>query len=112
MGYQPPPPPGGYPPPPPPPGGYPPAVTTGDAPSANKALIAGILSVTCCGIIAGILAIIWGNATKNEISSSGGMLGGSGKGTAAVVLGWISIAYTIVWVIVALTGGFNFQVGS
>lgn len=83
-----------------------------EAPSAQKAMIAGIVGVLCC-VILGIFAIIWGNAAKKEIAASGGTLGGDGKATAGVVLGWISIVLWAIGIVanVAL-GGFNFSVGS
>lgn len=94
------------PPPPPPPGqggyGYP-------APQQNQkalwAMILGILSIVCCGIFAGIPALILGNSAKNEIAASGGMQTGDGMAKAGVILGWISIALSIIGLIFALTTG-------
>lgn len=96
------------PPPPPPeqpgPGGY-----GYQAPQTNQkalwSMILGILSIVCCGIFAGIPALILGNAAKNEIAASGGMQGGDGMAKAGVILGWISIAWTILAIIFVLTTG-------
>lgn len=76
----------------------PPAVAgAAEAPSANKAMIAGIISIFCNLLfIPPILAIIWGNAAKKEIAASGGTLGGDGKATFAVVVGWIIVALGVV----------------
>lgn len=98
--------PGGYPQPsgyPQPGGGYPSPYVQQDAPSATLALVFGILGFFC--IIPAILAIVWGNRTKQEIAASGGQLGGAGKGQAGVILGWISIGLTVVYLVVVLAGG-------
>lgn len=80
-----------------------------EAPSANKALIAGIVGLLCCAI-GGIFAIIWGNAANKEIAASGGVLGGKGKAQAAVILGWIAIALWAVGIILNIAlGGFSFN---
>jgi len=94
------------PPPPPPPGpggyGYP-------VPQTNQkamwSMILGIVSIVCCGIFAGIPALILGSSAKNEITASGGMQTGEGMAKAGVILGWISIALSILGVIFALTTG-------
>lgn len=81
-----------------------------EAPSAQKALIAGLVGVLCCAV-GGIFAIIWGNAANKEIAASGGMLGGEGKAKAAVILGWVAIVLWILAIVFSLTtGAFNFSV--
>lgn len=96
-----------YPPPPPPPpgqGGYGYA-----APRTNSkaiwALVLGILSFVCCGFVAGIPAIILGNMAKNEIDASGGVQSGRGMAVAGLVLGIVSIALSVIGVIVAAATG-------
>jgi hypothetical protein len=122
-GYTPPPPPpGGYTPPPPPPGygapqggygapqggygapppGYGPPMPGGVPPNNQKALwamILGIVALVCCGVFAGIPALILGNQAKREIAASGGMQGGEGMAKAGVILGWVSIGLSIVGVL-------------
>jgi putative exporter of polyketide antibiotics len=108
------------PPPPPPPGGY-----GGDqygggyaAPKTNQkaiwALVTGILSVICCGIFAGIPALILGNSAKKDIAASGGTQTGSGMAQAGFILGIISIALTALYLILLVTGhaGFHFNTNS
>ncbi|HLN76492.1 MAG TPA: DUF4190 domain-containing protein [Nocardioidaceae bacterium] len=90
------------PPPPPPPGmgGYPPQ-------SNQKALwsmILGILSIVTCGIFAGIPAIILGGSARKEIAGSGGMQSGEGMAKAGVILGWISVAITVLVIIFVVIG--------
>jgi Domain of unknown function (DUF4190) len=92
------------PPPPPPPGagGY-------AAPQTNQkalwSMILGILSIVCCGLFAGIPAIILGGKAKNEIGASGGAQTGDGMAKAGVILGWISIAFSVLSLIFVLTTG-------
>jgi putative exporter of polyketide antibiotics len=95
------------PPPPPPPeygGGQP-------APQQNQkalwAMILGILGIVLCGVFAGIPALILGNNAKKEIGMSGGMQTGNGMATAGVVLGWVSIAFTIISILLIAGGVFS-----
>lgn len=84
--------------------------------STNKkaiwSLVLGILGIVCCGFFTGIPALILGNNAKKEIAAGQGT--GSGMATAGVVLGWISIAFGVIYLILALTGNFyvNFSSGS
>jgi hypothetical protein len=92
------------PPPPPPPGagGY-------AAPQTNQkalwSMILGILGIVCCGIFAGIPALILGNSAKKEIAASGGAQTGDGMAKAGVILGWISIAFSILGIIFVIATG-------
>ena len=71
---------------------------------ATWSLIAGILSVTLCGLIAAILAIVLGKQAQAEIAASGGVQGGEVRAKWGIILGWISIAISvIVAIIVAIT---------
>jgi len=68
------------------------------------ALVLGILSVTFCGCLSGIPAIIVGYASRR--AAAAGEANNGGMGTAGVVLGWISVALTVlslVWLF--LLGG-------
>lgn len=92
------------PPPPPPPGagGY-------ATPQTNKkalwSMILGILALVLCGLVAGIPALILGNGAKKEIAMSGGAQTGAGMAQAGVVLGWISIVFSALVLVYALTTG-------
>lgn len=96
MSYTPPPP------PPPGPGGY--AVPQNNQ-KALWSMILGILSLVCCGLLAGIPALILGNSAQKEIAASGGMQTGEGMAKAGVILGWISIALSILGLIFAIVTG-------
>lgn len=71
---------------------------------ATWSLVLGILSVTICGLIAGIIAIVLGNQARREIAAAGGSPGGAGRATVGVVLGWISVVvYVIAGIITLIT---------
>ena len=106
MSYDAPPPPGG-------PGQY----GGGYAqPQTNKksiwALVLGIVSLICCGIFAGIPALILGNSAKKEIAASGGAQTGAGMAQAGVILGIISIVLSVLYVILLIAGGVAVPSGS
>jgi hypothetical protein len=99
MSYsEPPPPPPQYGAPQPPYGGYPQKTNQ----KAIWALVLGILSLLCCGIVAGIPAIILGNSAKKEIATTGQP--GRGMAQAGFILGIISIAITVLWLILWAVG--------
>lgn len=92
------------PPPPPPPPGPPMVPGAGGAaavPQQNqKALISmilGIVGLVCCGLVAGVGAIILSVMAKKEIEASGGQQTGASMATAGMILGIIGIALSIVW---------------
>ena len=62
-----------------------------------------------CGLF-GIAALILGNQSKEEIAASGGTQTGEGMAKAGVILGWISIAFMIIGVVIFIlllaTGAF------
>jgi Domain of unknown function (DUF4190) len=80
---------------------------SGEKETNNKAtwsLIGGILSVTVCGVIVGIVAIIVGKQAQAEIAASGGLQGGENRAKWGIILGWISVALNVlVAIIVAIT---------
>ena len=116
MSYPPPPPeqpdePGSTPPPypstppppaygaPPPPGyGYP-AGGGYAVPAGNKkalwSMILGILSLFCCGVVTGVVAIVLSQQAKREIAASGGMQRGAGQAQAGFILGIIGIVLSL-----------------
>lgn len=117
-GSAPPPPPYGSPPPPygaPPPPGYGYPAGGGYAvPSSNQkalwSMILGILSLVCCGVITGIVAVVLAQQAKREIAASGGMQSGAGQAQAGFILGIIGIALTAIglfaYAVLAATGNY------
>jgi hypothetical protein len=62
-------------------------------------MILGILSLFCCGVITGVVAIVLAQQAKREIAASGGMQSGAGQAQAGFVLGIIGIALTVIGLI-------------
>jgi hypothetical protein len=58
-------------------------------------MILGIVGLVCCGIFAGIPALVLSSQAKKEIATSGGQQTGSGMATAGLVLGILSLASTV-----------------
>ncbi len=65
-------------------------------------MILGIVSIVCCGLLAGIPAIILGHIAKNEIDASQGMQEGRGMATAGFVMGIIGSVLSVLGGIVYL----------
>lgn len=95
------------PPPPPPPGqgGYGGYAQPQQNQKAMWSMILGILGLICCGFLAGIPAVILGNAARKEILAAGGAQTGEGMAKAGVILGWIAIALGVLGLIIAVTTG-------
>jgi putative exporter of polyketide antibiotics len=93
------------PPPPDPSGGY----GGGYAqPRTNQkalwSMILGIVALVCCGVFAGIPALILGNSAKKEITASGGAQTGAGMAQAGVILGIIAIVLSVLGLILFAAG--------
>lgn len=100
MSYQPPPPP-----PPAPYGGVPVPMTN---PKAMWSMVLGIISLACCcGLLAGIPAIILSRMADSEIATTG--QGGSGMARAGLILGIIATALSVIGFILAITGGIHYE---
>ena len=101
------------PPPPPPPGsegyGY---ATPQTNQKALWSMILGIVSIVCCGLLAGIPALVLGNSARKEIEASRGAQAGAGMAQAGVILGWISIAISLLMLILIGTGAITFDPGT
>jgi hypothetical protein len=69
---------------------------------ATWSLVLGILSLTLCGLIAGILAIVLGKQAQREIAGSGGLQRGEGRAKWGIILGWISVVISVIAGIIAL----------
>jgi hypothetical protein len=63
---------------------------------ATVSLVLGILSLFCCGIVLGPVAIFMANASRRKIQAGGGAIGGAGLASAGLVLG---IVGTVLWVL-------------
>ena len=98
------------PPPPPPPDAWgqpspPPSYqrsSSGTNGFAVASLVLGILQFFCVPLIGTVLALVFGFIGRNQIDGSGGAQGGRGMATAGIVLGFVGIGLTVVYVIAAV----------
>ncbi len=66
-------------------------------------MILGIVSfVLCLGFLTGIPAIILGHMSRGKIKRSNGQLGGGGMALTGLILGYITTAFTIIYLIFIL----------
>jgi Domain of unknown function (DUF4190) len=73
----------------------------GEAPGAKQALILGIVSLFCCGIILGPYAIVNANKAKQAIAMDPTLTGG-GMATAGMILGIIALVLNVVGIVARL----------
>lgn len=77
----------------------------GDKTLAIVSLVCGILSVTCCGAITGIIALVTGYMAKNNADNNPQQYGGRGMALAGIILGAISLVLTVLLIILQITLG-------
>jgi hypothetical protein len=82
--------------------------TMGTAKGAVAALVWGILSLTCCGIIGAVFAIYHASQARYRIRMSNGRLGGNGLALAGMVMGIVSATMTLLYLILLATGQVHF----
>ena len=68
-------------------------------------LVCGILSVTCCGAVTGIAALITGYMAKNNAEGNPQQYGGRRMALAGMIMGGISIVLTVLWLVFVVIGG-------
>src|SRR4051794_23967262 len=71
--------------------------------AATAALILGICSLIVCPLCAPF-AIFYGSRARKDIDASQGRLTGRGLGTAGMVLGWVALALTAIFVVLLVIG--------
>lgn len=69
---------------------------------AIVSLVAGILGWTLAPWLGSVVAIITGHMARSEIRRSNGAIDGDGLAITGLVLGWASIAITILVVLAAI----------
>lgn len=74
---------------------------------AIVSLVCGILSIVCCGAIAGIPAIITGYMAKNNVDSNPNQYTGRGMALAGMILGGVSLVFSALYIIYVLLVGFS-----
>jgi hypothetical protein len=82
------------------------------AEGAVRALVLGIVSLICCGIILGPIAIYEGSQVRYRVRASNGRLDGDGFGIAAMVLGAIATFFSLIGIYLAATGRSPFLTGN
>ncbi len=75
---------------------------------ATASMVLGILGLLGLYLIGPVLALVFGHMAKRDIEASGGTLGGAGMATAGIVMGWIGVGFTILFVVLWLIIGFTF----
>jgi hypothetical protein len=65
---------------------------------ATASLILGILSILCFGLLTGLPAIILGHISRGNIEQSRGRLSGGGMALTGLILGYVSIVFTILFI--------------
>lgn len=69
---------------------------------ALTSMILGILGIVFTGILTGIPAIIFGYSGRRQIAERQPYEDGGGMATAGIVLGWISVAITVLAIIAVI----------
>lgn len=67
-------------------------------------LVLGILSLVCCGLFAGIPAVICGHLAQSRIRDSKGTVGGGGLAISGLVTGYIGTVLTTIMLLGLLAG--------
>jgi len=89
-----------------------PAAVAAPQRTSGKAIASMVLGILCwLTPIPMILALVFGFQGKKEIDESGGAIGGGGMAVAGIVLGFVGLAWWILYVILLGTGGieYNFE---
>lgn len=67
---------------------------------ATASLVLGIIGLFVCPLICSVMAIILGGSAKNEIAAGAGREGGEGLATAGIILGWLGVVFSVIWIII------------
>ncbi len=73
---------------------------------AIVSLVCGILSLTCCGPVTGIAALITGYMAKNNVDANPQQYDGRGMAIAGMIMGGISLVLTVLYFIFVGLFGF------
>ncbi len=66
---------------------------------ATASMVIGIASFVVFPLVGHILAIVFGYLARNEIRNSGGRIGGSSFATAGIILGFVGIGLSLVFIV-------------
>ncbi len=73
--------------------------------TSGKAIASLIFSILGSGIFS-VVGLILGYQAKREIDESGGRITGRGLALAGIIIGWIGVAFTVLLIILFITGAF------
>lgn len=82
------------------------APTNGLAVGSLIASIVGLVTTCLCGIgvIGAIIGVVMGPMARNQIRQSGGQQTGDGLALGGIIVGWIAIGLTALWIAFFLFG--------
>jgi hypothetical protein len=83
----------------------PPAAAGTTEPLAIWSFVMGVLSLVCCGFILGIPAVICGHLALSKFQTEP-QLQGKGLATAGLIIGYVAIAFWLIYVV--FFGGLSF----
>lgn len=66
---------------------------------AITSLVCGILGLIACFIITAIPAVVCGHMAMSQIKNSNGMTSGKGMAIAGLIMGYLVVAITLVWLL-------------
>lgn len=73
-------------------------------PLAIVSLVTGILGLTLCVGLGGVIALITGYMARNEIREKPGLYTGEGLATAGLALGGVGLAYFVLSLVLGVLG--------
>jgi uncharacterized membrane protein len=66
---------------------------------AVASMVLGIVGLVMIPVIGPILALVFGYVAKGSIDRSGGREGGRGMAVAGIVLGYVGLVLSVLWVV-------------
>jgi hypothetical protein len=66
---------------------------------ATLSLVLGLVGLLCCGLLAGIPAILLGFAARKEVKDSGGAVTGDGLALGGIITGAIAVLWSLLAVV-------------
>jgi hypothetical protein len=74
------------------------------AKGAVASVVWGVVSLLCCGLVFGPIAIYQGSQARYRIQVSNGRLGGNGVALFGMLLGGIAVLLSLFWIYWYATG--------
>jgi len=74
---------------------------------AIASLVCGILGITSCTFVPGVFAVIFGHLAMRRTDPASGDLGGRGLVVAGLILGYISVAFLVIFGLIFFSALFS-----